>query len=1178
MAKHFFSVAQTEVGGGNDTGVGPPQSTSVIGHLAAADESRSRPITLPIVCAVALIMAIAAGTSILLFHFRDRALADGERELTNTALILAEQSDQAFQAVDVVEKSLIEQIQSRGILSSEDFERQMSGQDMHLILKDKIIGLPYAASVSLFNSEGKLINFSRFWPIPALNVADQDHFKALKFDAHLTSVVSGPVLNQTTRTWNVYLARKITGPNGEFLGAVSGGLELQHFENFFGKIALGADSAIALFRGDGVLLVRHPRRESPGTSFAQGELFKNVLSHVDHGVVRLTSPIDGEERLIAGHALAHYPVVVAVGKTVTATLADWQHEAKLLIGAGTLAALVILVFSFLIARRILQRDKQIKQWLGQQKFIRDMAINNMSQGLLMFDTAARLVLCNQRYIEIYGLSPEVVKPGCALIDIVNHRKATGSFAGDPQQYCSEILAEMEQGTRKVKSIETTDGRTIHVVNEPMTNGWWTSAHEDVTERRRVEVERDRIQKFLNTILDNVPAPIFVKEASEQRYVLVNRAGEKFWGVSRAEMIGKTSHEVFPKKEADLIAARDEQLLRSDQPLFDERQIITPCNGIRSIVSKRLVVRDDDGASRYVVGVIEDVTERKRAEQELDETKRFLDSIIENIPIAVVVKDAMTRQYVLVNRAFETMLDLPRSDLLGKTVFDIHRTKDAELIDRADSESLQDSVGVNYKEFEVETPMRGSRVQATSRLVIRDSHGDAKYLVAVIEDVTERKKSEQRIAFMAHHDALTGLANRVAVAEKIEEAAARQRRWGEQFAVLLLDLDHFKDVNDTLGHSAGDELLREVAARLKASLRETDVLARLGGDEFAIIQAGETDQRQATSTLADRLIDIIAKPFNIDGTEVHIAVSIGIALAPDHATGTDNLLKMADMALYSAKSAGRNGYRFFGPEMSAAVSERQGLESDLRRAIAQDELELHYQPIIDTMTRKICGAEALIRWRHPTKGMIPPDQFIPLAEETGLITEIGEWVLHTACIEAATWPAGVKVAVNLSPVQFRKRNLPDVVMYALAQSGLPPERLELEITETALMESAANCLPALRQFKNLGIAIALDDFGTGYSSLSQLTMFPFDKIKIDKSFTQNLTNRAECAAIISATLTLAQSLDIATTAEGVETLQQYQLLRLAGVTSLQGFLFKCPGLATDIDFDGVYSVPGLEDAA
>lgn len=496
MAKHLFAVTQTEVGGDVETmapEIRPPESTSVVGHSAVPAKARSRPITLPIVCAVALIMAIAAGTSLLLFHFRDRALADSERELSNTALILAEQSDRGFQAVEIVEKDLIEQIGSRGITSSEDFERQMSGRDVHLMLKDKISGLPQVENIALFNSEGKLINFNVFWPIPALNVADQDHFKALKFDAQLTSVVSAPVLNRTTGTWTIFLVRKITSPNGKFLGTVACGLGLQYFEDFFGSIALGADSAIALFRRDGILLVRYPRREPPGTSFAGVELFKNVLPHADHGTVRITSIIDGKERLIAGHALAHYPVVVSVGTTVAASLTHWQHQAKLLIGAGILAALVILVFAILIALRLLRRDKQFNQLLGQQKFILNTAVNNISQGLLMFDSTARLVLCNQRYIEIYGLSSEVVKPGCTLIDIVNHRKATGSFAGDPQQYCSDILAEMEHGIRKSKLIETTDGRTIHVVNEPMTNSWWTSTHEDITERRRVEVERDQIE-------------------------------------------------------------------------------------------------------------------------------------------------------------------------------------------------------------------------------------------------------------------------------------------------------------------------------------------------------------------------------------------------------------------------------------------------------------------------------------------------------------------------------------------------------------------------------------------------------------------------------------------------------------------------------------------------------------
>jgi diguanylate cyclase (GGDEF)-like protein/PAS domain S-box-containing protein len=683
----------------------------------------------------------------------------------------------------------------------------------------------------------------------------------------------------------------------------------------------------------------------------------------------------------------------------------------------------------------------------------DAALNNMTQGLTMFDTAGRLVVCNARYLQMYGLSPDIIKLGCTVRDLVHQRIAAGTFFSvDPEKYIADLTAAMTKKNPISTTMDLTDGRVITVISQPIAEGGgWLVTHEDITEQRR-------------------------------------------------------------------------------------------------------------------------------AEQELGETKRFLDSIIANIPIAVVVKDAKTRKFILVNRAFATMLDLSQNDLLGKTVFDIYGNKAAERLDSADNETLRSSNGVNYSEYEVEMPMRGMRIHATNRIVIRNDQGDAKYLVAVIDDVTERKKSEQRIAFMAHHDALTGLANRAAVAQKIEDAAARHRRWGDPFTVLLMDLDRFKNVNDTLGHPAGDALLQEAARRLKTFLRETDALARLGGDEFAIIQGGETNQREAASTLADRIIELIAKPFNIDGNEVNIGTSIGIALAPEHGTNPDSLLKMADMALYGAKSAGRNGYRFFDPEMGNAANARLALENELRHAIQQDQLELHYQPIIDTKTRRICAAEALVRWRHPTKGMIFPDKFIPLAEETGVIAQIGEWVLRTACSDGVTWPVNVRVAVNLSPAQFRKAKISDIVLNALAESGLPPERLELEITETVLIESAAECLPALRQFKNLGITIALDDFGTGYSSLSQLAMFPFDRIKIDKSFTQNLTKRTECAAIISATLTLAQLLDIATTAEGVETADQCRLLRLAGVTSMQGYLFKHPCPISEIDFDGTYDGPAIADAA
>jgi len=374
-----------------------------------------------------------------------------------------------------------------------------------------------------------------------------------------------------------------------------------------------------------------------------------------------------------------------------------------------------------------------------------------------------------------------------------------------------------------------------------------------------------------------------------------------------------------------------------------------------------------------------------------------------------------------------------------------------------------------------------------------------------------------------------------------------------------------------------ELLRSVSERLSGCVRKGDTVARLGGDEFAIVQCG-IESPEVASELADRILKAISVPFEIRGHVVRVAASIGIALAPDHAGDAEGILKAADVALYQAKSAGRDGYCFFDKEMSLSAKSRRELVGELRHAIQNEEFELHYQPIINAKTGRICAAEALLRWRHPSKGLIFPDQFIPLAEETGMITQIGEWVLRTACTDAAGWPVGVKVAVNLSARQFSSDNLADVAIYALAESGLSPEQLELEITESSLIESAAECLRTLRQLKNLGVTIALDDFGTGYSSFSQLTMFPFDKIKIDKYFTQNMTKRPDCAAIVQATLVLAQGLNMETTAEGVETSEQHQLLRLAGATSLQGYLFKRPCPLAQINFEEVYGSHRIEDAA
>ncbi len=438
-------------------------------------------------------------------------------------------------------------------------------------------------------------------------------------------------------------------------------------------------------------------------------------------------------------------------------------------------------------------------------------------------------------------------------------------------------------------------------------------------------------------------------------------------------------------------------------------------------------------------------------------------------------------------------------------------------------------------------------------------------VAIHQDITAQKRAEAQITYMARHDGLTGLANRAVLHERIRDSLARLRRGGEAFSIFLLDLDLFKAVNDSLGHPVGDELLKVVADRISACLRETDTVARLGGDEFAILAVAQGDQREAAIATACRLLEAVAAPYDIDGHKLDIATSIGIALAPEHGTDVDQLVKSADLALYKAKSEGRNTYRLFEAAMGTEAHSRRALEIDLRDALDHSELELHYHPIVDIKTKEIAGVEALIRWRHPQRGMITPADFIPLAEETGLIHTLGEWVLRQACSDAAHWPSHIRVAVNLSPVQFRRGNLVDAISRALSDSGLAAERLKLEITESVLMEGNAENIALLHRLRGLGISIVLDDFGTGYSSLSYLRMFPFDQIKIDRSFVSELSSNADCAAIVSAVAGLGRSLHVGTVAEGVETEDQLLLARAAGCTHAQGFLFGRPCPAAELAF-------------
>jgi diguanylate cyclase (GGDEF)-like protein/PAS domain S-box-containing protein len=669
----------------------------------------------------------------------------------------------------------------------------------------------------------------------------------------------------------------------------------------------------------------------------------------------------------------------------------------------------------------------VKQKLSEQNMRLACALNNMCQGLCMFDTENRLVVWNERYVSMYRIDPSRIWVGCTIRDLLDARIVAGTFPLDPGRYDADLRAALKQGKTFTLNFELADGRVIAVVNQPMADGGWVATHEDITERQKNERELEHTRSFLNTIIENVPSPIIVKDISNLRYLLINRAAELYLGGERATILGKTSAEFMPKVSAEMIDAEDQKLIASGQIAFlDEHTVVTPGNGTRIVTATRLPVKGADGKLQYII--------------------------------------------------------------------------------------------------------------------------------SVIQDVTERKRNEQRIAHMAHHDALTDLPNRAAFNECIAATLELAAVSGESFAVLCIDLDRFKAVNDVFGHAVGDALLREASRRLETTCHGA-FLARVGGDEFTVITP-TGPQPAAAEALAERLTAAFDSDIDIDGHPLRVGLTIGVGIYPQDGADATTLVANADAALFRAKSDARGSIRFFEISMDKQLREKRALQQDLRSAVMRDELAIHYQPQAH-INGDITGFEALVRWHHPHHGLVPPATFIPLAEESGIIMALGEWVLRSACREAASWPRPLRIAINLSPVQFQHGDLPSLVHQILLETGLSAARLELEITEGVLIGDFTRALAILRRLKNLGVRIAMDDFGTGYSSLSYLQSFPFDKIKIDQSFIANLSHSPQAATIIRAVIALGRGLDLPVVAEGVETEEQLKFLADEHCNEIQGYFVGRP---------------------
>ena len=547
-----------------------------------------------------------------------------------------------------------------------------------------------------------------------------------------------------------------------------------------------------------------------------------------------------------------------------------------------------------------------------------------------------------------------------------------------------------------------------------------------------------------------------------------------------------------------------------------------------------------------------IAERESAAAEIGRARKFLDTVIQNIPAVVTVKDIDSEKYVLANRSAEGLFGIPRDDIVGKRPHDVLTQEFADLLRARDLEAMASGGLATVDEQDIRATDEGARIFNTKKLLIPGEAGEPRYLLTLSEDITQRKHAEAQIAFLAGHDPLTRLPNRAAFSERLAADVARARSSAENFAVLCVDLDRFKEVNDIFGHPVGDALLQAASKRLEAAA-EGAFLARIGGDEFTLISTGGSRTAEA---LAGRMHAAFGADFDLDGQQLRIGLSIGIAIYPTDGADETTLIADADAALYRAKAEGRGKTSFFDIEMDTRLHERRALQLELRSALPHGEFSLVYQPQ-SQMNGEMVGMEALVRWKNPTRGTVSPGVFIPLAEESGLIIPIGEWILREACREAASWPRPLGIAVNISPIQFRHGDLPGLVLAVLLETGLAASRLELEITEGVLVEDFSRAVAILGRLKAIGVRIAMDDFGTGYSSLSYLQAFPFDKIKIDQSFISNVGTNPQSAAIVRAVIGLARGLQLPVLAEGVETQEQLAFLSKEACDEVQGYFVGRP---------------------
>ena len=778
------------------------------------------------------------------------------------------------------------------------------------------------------------------------------------------------------------------------------------------------------------------------------------------------------------------------------------------------------------------------------------ALNNLSQGVMMTNAQTRVVFFNDRFLEIYGLTRAEITKDMTGRDLIELRRKRGQVTVSFEEFVKQ--ARQPEGFVN----ELPNGRLVISRLFALPNGGTIGTHEDCSEQRQLSRQLASTKQFLESVLDNVPVCVAAKSIEDGRYIFANRAFERFSRFSRDNIVGKRADEIFRPETTASIEAADQAALNAPGGQYRNEFVVERGSEKRVLASVRVIARNEKNQPEFLIALFDDVTDRRSASREREDAKKFLELVVDNIPVSLIVERVSDGRYLLANRSAETILNRRREDATGLTAADIFNAREAKLIIARDEAAIKKR-GLLVEEHPISTK-DGLRLFLTRRMTVLDEAGEPQYLIKTHEDVTDRRQTESRMAHMAYHDGLTDLPNRAAFLQALAQMIEACGGTDEEFAVLSLDLDGLKEVNDVFGHATGDKLLIEVARRIKASARG-GVVARLSGDEFGLIIDGK--QPVAGMLLAEQLAEALAVEFQIDGKSVRTGVTTGISIFPHNGADAASLLANAGAALFRAKAKSRGSISIYEPEMDQQIRDRRVLHQDLSVATRNGELSLYYQPQAmsrDTVAAsEIIGFEALARWLHPVRGFVPPSDFIPLAEESGLIVEMGEWILREACREAASWPMPLQIAVNLSPAQFMHGDVVNLVHSILLETGLPPGRLELEITEGVLIEDFDRGLALLRRLKALGVRISMDDFGSGYSSLSYLQAFPFDKIKIDRAFVINLGRNPQSAAIIRAVIGLGHGLEMSIVAEGVETQEQLSFLAAEGCDAVQGYFLGKP---------------------